>query len=70
MTDAQRAALNGVLDEIEDYLEQRQDVRDGDDGPRPNTEMSLLTELRWWRDSAGMVSERAVDSRAPNDCLK
>jgi hypothetical protein len=49
-------ALKGVLDEIEDYLEQRQDVRDGSDGPRANTEMSLLSDLRWWRDSAGMCS--------------
>jgi hypothetical protein len=49
-------ALKGVLDEIEDYLEQRQDVRDGSDGPRANTGMSLLSDLRWWRDSAGMCS--------------
>lgn len=49
-------ALKGVLDEIDDYLEQRQDIRDGSDGPRPNTEMSLLSDLRWWRDSAGMCS--------------
>lgn len=42
-------AFDSVLDEIEDYLEQRQDVRDGSDGPRPNEEMSLLSDLRWWR---------------------
>lgn len=35
-----------LLDEIEDYFEQRQDVRDGSDGPRPNREMHLYQRLR------------------------
>lgn len=48
-------ALGGVLDEIEDYLEQRQDIRDGGDGRQlPNEEMSLLSDLRWWRASANV----------------
>jgi hypothetical protein len=60
-------ALKGVLDEIEDYLEQRQDVRDGSDGPRANTEMSLLSDLRWWRDSAGMCSATQREGAADVD---
>ena len=39
------AQLVEVLDDIEEYLEQHQDVMDGDDGPRPNEAMSLLSEL-------------------------
>ena len=50
MTWSQLAALNGVLDEIEEYLGQREDIRDGSDGQQlPNEEMSLLSDLRWWR---------------------
>lgn len=38
--------LIGVLDDIEEYLEQRQDVRDGEDGVQlPNEAMSLLSRL-------------------------
>jgi hypothetical protein len=54
-------ALMGVLDELEDYLEQREDIRDGGDGtPRPNEEMSLLSDLRWWRSAAGLSSPPAT----------
>lgn len=50
MNESQFAAISNVLDEIEEYLEQRQDVRDGSYGTQlPNTEMSLLRDLRWWR---------------------
>ena len=43
-------AWEGVLDEIEDYLEQRQDITDNADGSqRANEAMSLLSDLRWWR---------------------
>lgn len=39
-------ALTGVLDDIEEYLDQRQDVRDGEDGVQlPNEAMSLLSRL-------------------------
>lgn len=49
--------LKRVLDEIEDYLDQRQDIRDGGDGtPLPNEEMTLLDDLRWWRSAAGLSS--------------
>ena len=38
--------LASVLDEIEEYLDHRQDTRDGGDGvPLPNEEMSLLRDL-------------------------
>lgn len=40
-------ALDSILDEIEEYLEDREDVVDGDYGqPAPNKEMRLLAELR------------------------
>ena len=39
------AQLVEVLDAIEDYLEQHQDVMDGNDGPRPNEAMSLLSRI-------------------------
>lgn len=43
---APRQRLEAVLDEIEEYLGERQDTRDGEDGtPLPNKAMSLLTEL-------------------------
>ena len=65
-------AFEGVLDEIEDYLENRQDIVDGSHGEqRPNAAMSLLTELRWWRGPAmnAMRSEKAmskiVEASAP-----
>lgn len=41
--------LNDVLDRIDEYLQDREDVRDGADGPRPNEAMHLLTELRYAR---------------------
>jgi hypothetical protein len=46
----------GVLDEIEEYLEDCQDVRDGPDGPRPNRAMSLLSDFRWWRPKKAATS--------------
>lgn len=61
-------ALEGVLDEIEDYLERHQDVRDGEDGqPRPNEAMSLLSDLRWWRESGlrAIASETAEQEGYP-----
>ena len=39
------AQLVEVLDDIEDYLEQHQDVMDGNDGTRPNEAMSLLSRI-------------------------
>lgn len=40
-------ALGDVLDDVESYLDDRQDVNDGDDGqPVPNKAMSLLRALR------------------------
>jgi hypothetical protein len=66
MTDSQLCALNGVLDEIEDYLEQREDIRDGSDGQQlPNEEMSLLSDLRWWR----TVLPKAADQSHPAAAL-
>ena len=55
MTDCPKCVqMERVLDEIEDYLEQREDVRDGSYGEqRPNEEMSLLADLRWWRHKHG-----------------
>ena len=41
--------LSEVLDRIDAYLEQREDVRDGSDRPLPNEEMTLLTDLRYAR---------------------
>lgn len=39
--------LDDVLDEVEAYLEQREDVRDGSDRRQlPNEEMLLLMRLR------------------------
>lgn len=64
MNDSQLAALNGVLDEIEDFLEQREDVRDGTDGPRPNAAMSLLSDLRWWRTVLPTKPEAQARTRA------
>jgi hypothetical protein len=43
---ADKARLDDVLDEIEAFLGDQQDVTDGSDGPRPNRAMSLLAELR------------------------
>lgn len=51
MNESQALAINGVLDEIEEYLDQRADA-DGvpsGGGYTPNEEMRLLTDLRWWR---------------------
>ena len=39
-----------LLDEIEEYLDDHQDVIDGQDGPRPNKAMVLLGELRRHRE--------------------
>lgn len=64
-------ALDGVLDEIEDYLEQRQDVRDGGDGvPQANTEMSLLSDLKWWRDSAKRTRSENANRTPENGPLQ
>lgn len=49
-----------LLDEIEDYFEQRQDVRDGADGPRPNLEMHLFQRLR---DEAYSAKPSAIGER-------
>lgn len=38
--------LAAVLDEIDEFLEDQEDVRDGSDGPLPNKAMTLLNELR------------------------
>ena len=44
------AALEAVLDEVEDFLEQQKDVVDGSYGePHPNAAMSLLSELQRYR---------------------
>lgn len=48
--------LHEVLDEIEEYLEQRQNVRDGGDGQQlPNEEMVLLMRLQEARRTAKAV---------------
>ena len=40
-------AVLATLHEVEEYLDNRADVIDGDYGiPEPNTEMRLLTEVR------------------------
>ncbi len=44
------AQWEALLDELDEYLEQREDVRDGSDGvPQANEEMNLLTSLRYLR---------------------
>lgn len=60
LREALRAKSNGpsdrdaVLDEIEEFLEGQQDVRDGPDGEQlPNRAMSLLSALQAARQSAG-----------------
>ncbi len=46
LTPAERHMLS-VLYDVEDYLDNRADVIDGDYGePRPNQEMTLLGEVR------------------------
>lgn len=42
-------AFDDLLDSIEEYLQQHEDVMDGSDGPRPNQAMGLLTDLRYLR---------------------
>ena len=43
----QTAGEDAWLAEVQDYLQQHEDVKDGDDGrPEPNTAMSLLAEMR------------------------
>ena len=45
--EAELGELRSFLDDVEEYLADRSDVIDGDDGfPAPNREMSMLTELR------------------------
>ena len=38
-------SLSAWLEEIREYLSSRQDVDDGSDGPKPNEEMTLLSNL-------------------------
>ena len=39
--------LDEWLAEVQDYLQQHEDIKDGEDGqPQPNTAMSLLTEMK------------------------
>ena len=41
------AAEDAWLAEVQDYLQQNEDVKDGEDGqPQPNTAMSLLQEMQ------------------------
>lgn len=71
-------ALDAVLDEIEEYLENRADVVDGSYGePRPNKEMSLLTELRASREagsktvnSSSTSAESQIGDDRPHDILE
>jgi hypothetical protein len=56
--------LSAILDEIETYLEDRQDVRDGSDGPRPNEAMALLNELREARATLSGERNRALEEAA------
>ena len=55
------AHLADVLDEIDQYLQNREDVEDrpSGEGVRPNEEMNLLTALRYARG--------AVESARPED---
>lgn len=56
--------LDAVLDEIDEFLQDQEDVRDGSDGtPLPNRAMSLLTDLRYARSYP--VSETPVK---PHHC--
>lgn len=67
-TPAQNA--RSVLDEIEDYLEQRQDIRDRGDGSQgANEEMSLLSDLRWWRSAARTQSEKRLTGDLVTDVI-
>ena len=57
---AQLERLADVLDRIDEYLAQREDVRDSGDGPRPNEEMTLLTDLRYARSERGLTCEHGT----------
>jgi hypothetical protein len=39
------ADLTAVLERCADYFNDRSDIVDGPDGPRPNYEMALLSEI-------------------------
>lgn len=63
----QQKQFERVLDEIEDFLENQQDVRDGSDGQMlPNAAMSLLTDLRWWRPRPAQGGSDAKIATAPS----
>lgn len=48
--------LGAVLDEIEAFLEEQEDTRDGSDGkPLPNEAMRLLMDLRAARENIDAV---------------
>lgn len=42
----ERDVLLAALRSAEDYFDQRADIKDGEGGPLPNAEMSVLTEIR------------------------
>lgn len=53
--------LNDALDEVEAFLEDQQDVLDGDDGaPRPNRAMSLLLYVQEARASTPSETRHSV----------
>ena len=69
------AQLVEVLDDIEDYLEQHQDVMDGNDGPRPNEAMSLLSRIaeartQWARAALSAIGEQERDAKRWAFCMK
>jgi hypothetical protein len=49
-------AFDDLLDSIEEYLQQHEDVMDGSDGPRPNQAMGLLRDLRQLRHALAVQS--------------
>lgn len=61
-------AIIDILNEVAEFLEDRQDVVDGADGPRPNKAMSLLIEVEGMIDTlkrqSGPNGERMTEERA------
>lgn len=47
MSDAEKVeALKALLEDVQETLEKYSDVRDGQDGPKPNPAMSMLQEIQ------------------------
>jgi hypothetical protein len=60
-----RSRLDDVLEEIEEFLEDQQDVRDGADGQQlPNKAMSLLMDLQDARRNTAKRSETTEQDAA------